>query len=75
MPAKLRTKLKQEEFYCVKCRKRVKGDDICIKTFKNKKSFGGIPTMMASCKKCDTSVYKFIKHSAKDRLTDKYGKC
>jgi hypothetical protein len=75
MPGKLRTKLKQEEFYCVSCRKRVKGYDICIKTLKNKKMVGGIPTMMALCNKCLTTVYKFIKHSDKDRLTDKYGKC
>lgn len=76
MPAKLRTKLKQEEFYCVSCRKRVKGDDICIKTFRNKRMVGGsVPTMTGTCKKCETNVYKFIKHSAKDRLTEKYGKC
>ena len=75
MPAKLKTKLKQGEFYCVSCRKRVKGDDICIKTFRNKRVKGGVPTMVGECSKCSTSVFKFIKHSNKAKLTEKYGKC
>ena len=75
MPSTLKTKLKQEEFYCVSCRGRVKGTDICIETLKNKRIKGGVPTMVGDCKKCKSEVFKFIKHSQKTKLTKKYGKC
>lgn len=74
---KLRSKLKQQEFYCVKCRNRVKinADDICVTTLKNKKVKGGVPTLIGSCAKCDTDMYKFIKRADKARLTKKFGRC
>lgn len=75
MPNKLKTKLKQEEFYCVSCQARVKGQDICIETFRNKRVKGGVPTMVGDCPKCSTEVFKFIKHNQKTRLTKKYSKC
>lgn len=75
MPASLRKKLKQDEFYCVSCRARVKGDDICVDVLKNRRVKGGVPTLAGYCKRCGTNVYKFVKRSAKDRLVDKYGRC
>lgn len=71
MPAKLRTKLTPNQFYCVACRKRctVKADDMCVVTFRN-----GSPALQGQCK-CDTTVYKFIKHNSVDKMTDKYGEC
>jgi len=75
MPNKLKKKLSQNEFYCVKCRRREKGTDICVKMLKNKKIKGGVPTLVADCKKCDTVLYKFVKRTDKDKLIKKYGKC
>jgi hypothetical protein len=75
MPSKLKTPLKQQEFYCLSCRKRVKctATNICVKSFKNKK-LGKVPTLRAYCKKCDCYLSKFIKHKDAARLTKKYGK-
>ena len=75
MPARLKTGLKQDEFYCVACRGRVKADDMCVKIFRNKKIEGGAPALVGGCKKCDTNVTKFIKHSSVDKFSEKYGKC
>lgn len=78
MPSKsLKTKLKQQEFYCVCCRKRVKvpADDICVKVYKNYKIKGGVPALNGICKKCDCNVIKFIKHENKQRMIKKFGKC
>jgi len=72
MPNKLKTKLKQQEFYCVKCRKRCKStkNDICIVEFKN-----GSNAMEGQCSKCDCMMYKFIKDKDVDKLIDKFGEC
>lgn len=78
MPASLKGKLKQQEFYCVSCRKRVKSDadDICVKVYKNKRMYDGkAPALRSTCQKCDTNLTKFIKHSDTKRMQDKYGKC
>ena len=77
MPKPQNKKLKQREFYCVKCRKRVSvpADDICVTVYKNKKVKGGVPALVGACKKCDTNVNKFIKRNDKDKLSDKYGRC
>ena len=75
MPNKLKKKLSQNEFYCVKCRKRTKGDDICVKVLKNKKIKGGVPSLVADCAKCQTVLYKFIKQNKKDSMIKKFGKC
>tara|TARA_Y100000389_G_scaffold197949_1_gene233547 strand:- start:616 stop:843 length:228 start_codon:yes stop_codon:yes gene_type:complete len=75
MPSKLKKKLAENEFYCVKCRKREKVKDICVKILKNKKIKGGVPTLTGECKKCDTLLYKFVKKDKKDKLVKKYGKC
>ena len=75
MPNKLNKKLSQNEFYCVKCRKRTKGEDICVKVLKNKKIKGGVPSLVADCVKCETVLYKFIKKNKKDSMIKKFGKC
>tara|TARA_Y100000389_G_C17345012_1_gene455384 strand:+ start:86 stop:313 length:228 start_codon:yes stop_codon:yes gene_type:complete len=75
MQNKLKKKLKQKEFYCVKCRKRVLADDICVQMLKNKKVKGGVPTLSGYCNNCDTLLYKFIKHADKSKLNKKFGKC
>lgn len=78
MPSKLKTKLKQNQFYCVKCkcRKTCKSSNMCVKEHKNKRSKTGyIPTLKSYCGNCETPLTKFIKHKDTDRLADKYGYC
>ena len=71
MPHKLRTRLKEHQFYCVQCRRRCNGDNICVVQLKN-----GTPALKATCDKCDDcTLYKFIKNKDVQRLTKKYGKC
>lgn len=69
-------KLTQNQFYCVSCRKKVtqKTDDICVVVFDNKK-VGDVPALESQCAKCNTQLYKFIKHKDEDRLTKKFGSC
>lgn len=69
-------KLTQNQFYCVSCRKKVtsKGDDMCVVVFDNKK-VGEVPALESQCKKCGTSLYKFIKRKDEERLTKKFGEC
>ena len=43
MPNKLRTPLKEHQFYCVQCRKRCNGEDICFVRMKN----GNTPALKA----------------------------
>jgi len=71
------TKMKQNQFYCLSCRKRVMipADDIRLKIFKNYKRLNGkVPMLKGYCQKCDTSVYKIIKDKAVKSAQDKYGK-
>ena len=71
-------KLNQNQFYCVKCNKRVtvKADDICVKIYKNYKMPGAkIPTHKAECQTCETNMIKFIKHDLTTKMQQKYGKC
>ena len=71
MPNKLRTRLKEHQFYCVQCRKRCNGEDICFVRLKN-----GTPSLKATCAKCDDcDLYKFVKHKDAGRLSKKYDKC
>lgn len=69
------SKMKETEFYCVKCRSRVQADhsDIRVTTYKNKKIVGGTPALVSVCD-CDTKLIKFIKHENKGIFTKKYGK-
>lgn len=61
-PKPLKGHLGKEQFYCVKCRARVHGDEIKFKTTKSSKR-GVIPMLKAWCHKCETRVNKFIKQS------------
>lgn len=77
MPKKLATKLKQQEFYCVQCRKRVscEKEDICVRKVRNAKRKGGVPMLVGDCKKCDCRLHKFVKVPDFSKLLEKYGKC
>jgi hypothetical protein len=70
-------KLKQNEFYCVACRDKVRSDseDMCVKVYKNKKVKGGIPALISVCNVCDSNMSKFVKRDKKEELVKKYGKC
>ena len=72
MPVKLKTKLKEKEFYCVKCRQRCKSnpDSICVVKFKN-----GAHALNGACDNCDCSMYKFIKESDVNKFHKKYENC
>ena len=74
---KLKTKLRQQEFYCMQCCKRVKlsENDIRVHSFKNNKVYGGTPAMTGYCPFCGSNVVKWIKHDDNTRLTKKYEKC
>ena len=72
---KLRTKLKENEFYCVSCCRRVKcnHDDIRFKNIKNKRAIGNkVPALKCVCKSCDTNLTKFVKRKDTERLKKKY---
>ena len=72
------TKLKQKEFYCVKCRRRVtcNTEDICVKIYKNKNMVGKkVPTLFSECPYCETNLNKFIKHDLTEKMIEKYGLC
>lgn len=53
----LKGKLKQNEFYCVSCRARAKGDD--VKNAKARKT--GQPMLKGFCVRCENKVAKFVK--------------
>lgn len=74
-PKPLKTKLKKNEFYCVKCRSRVKEheEDICVKKIKNRK-IGSVPALKSYCHKCGTSLTRFIKRSAEKDAKRCYGR-
>ncbi len=75
---KLKTKLKQNQFYCVVCctRKTVSAINMCVKEYKNHRAkHGYTPTLKSHCNTCGTPLTKFIKYNDTDRLTDKYGSC
>lgn len=72
------TKLKQNQFYCVKCRSRrtVQPSSMCVKEYKNRRAkHGHAPVLKSYCNICNTSLTKFIKYNDVDSLTEKYGKC
>lgn len=72
---KLRTKLKQKEFYCVKCCKRVKcaPDAINFTEIKNSKATSGyVPALKCTCSHCGTKLTKFVKHKDAEKLRNKY---
>ena len=72
--------MKDNEFYCLKCRKNVsiKKEDICFKNYKNSKMINNgkkAPTLVAECSKCDSKMVKFVKHKDSEKLQEKFEKC
>lgn len=70
-------KLKQNQFFCFKCKARCSctADDMGVKVYKNKKMTGGkVPTLKCKCPKCGTNMTKFIKNADEKKMTEKYGK-
>lgn len=69
-------RLKEQEFYCVAERKRVKipKDDIGVKKFKNRSRKGGVPALVGYSKRLGCKVIKFVKSKDYKRLEKKYGK-
>jgi len=65
--------MKEKQFYCVACRKKVTlpEDDIKFKNLKNYKR-GKVPALKGRCVKCDTKVTKFVKVKASKGLSQKY---
>jgi hypothetical protein len=76
MPRKLKTKLRENEFYCVSCRARKNSDSgsICVKVYNNSRS-GPTPTLKGQCSVCGTNLTKFIKRDSTERMVRKYGEC
>jgi hypothetical protein len=57
-----------DDFYCVRCREKCKGNDIKLKKFKN-----GRYGLQGICSKCDnTTVTRFVSNSDVERLKSKY---
>jgi hypothetical protein len=52
--------MKSNQFYCVKCKSKVMCED---KHIQMKKLRNGKPALKSSCRKCGTTVFKFIKLS------------
>ena len=72
--------MKENEFYCLKCKKRVsiKKNDICFKNFKNSKMVNNgkkAPALVAECNKCETNMVKFVKHKDSKKVEEKFEKC
>ena len=66
--------MKQNQFFCVMCSKKVMcdKDDIHFKRIKNKKIKGGVPALKCKCKKCDTKLTKFVKKADANMLKKKF---
>jgi len=72
--------MRENEFYCLRCRKRVsvKKDDICFKNIKNSKMVNNgkkAPVLFAECQKCDAKLIKFVKHKDSEKFENKFPKC
>jgi len=65
--------MKEKQFYCVSCGKKVMvgEDDIKFKNIKNYKR-GVVPSLKGKCKKCDTKLTKFVKVKDAKKLKSKY---
>lgn len=63
------TKLRQNEFYCVSCRKKVRipSDEITLEYDIARK-----PRLTAYCHRCETALYKYVRHAQADRLARKF---
>lgn len=66
--------MKETQFYCVKCGKKVTLTGKDVDSIKVKVAKNGVPMLTGYCSKCDTKVNKFIKMKDEDKLAKKYGK-
>jgi len=67
--------MKELQFYCVACRKKVmcKKSDVAVIVYKNKKT-GKTPALRCQgCPKCGTNMNKWIKPDKTQKLIEKYG--
>lgn len=64
--------MKEKEFYCVSCKKRVLSDpeDMSVRLYKNKNREVG--ALKGKCRKCNTNLTKFIKMADYDKMVEKY---
>lgn len=69
-PQKIGRKLRENEFYCVNCRKSVERPtySICVRRTKNNRS-----QLQSSCVRCEYLLYKFISEEKYDKMKTKYG--
>lgn len=70
-------KLKENEFYCVKCRDSVKCDksDICLKSKMNPRNKVKVNMLKCVCRHCGTSLTKFISLDKLEVYKSKYNRC
>ena len=69
--------MKENQFFCVKCRARkmCNPENIGVKVYPNKRIKGGeVPTLKCKCPNCDTNMTKFIKHDSLKDAKAKYRK-
>lgn len=52
--------MRQNQFYCFHCERKVIGENICYKLVKSSKR-GKVPMLKARCRRCDGKLAKFIK--------------
>ncbi len=74
-PKPLKGKLKENQFYCVSCRKRVAVpvDDIKFKLLRSpRRRSGKAPALRSQCGKCATNLTKFVKSVKAAALKKKY---
>lgn len=71
------SKLKEKQFYCVFCRRKVtsKPEDMCVKVYKNKRTHMDVPALKGMCPNCEGPQTKFIKVDKLLRMSNKYGYC
>lgn len=62
--------MKSNQFYCVKCKSKVMCED---KHIQMKKLRNGKPALKSSCRKCGTTVFKFIKQSDAKKMKSRSG--
>jgi len=69
--------LKEQEFYCVKCRERVfvEKENMCVKIYKNSRTGLDTPALKGYCFESETNLTKFIKHDSTAKMVSKYGEC
>ena len=68
---KLKKRLGVQEFYCVRCKRRQKGNDIKLSSVKNYK-IGKVPMLKAECPKCECKMNKFVKRDDVPALKKKF---